>query len=127
MANVEFKRDPRDERYKLIECNARFVASNALVAASGPRFATFVYQRAAGQSSRLALPERSRTMRQWDPLRDFAAFLELRRAGQITLAQWLRSVARRQTVPYFSWSDPGPTLSRLLKGLRRALPNAHKG
>ena len=35
LANVEFKQDPRDGQYKLIECNARFVASNGLVSAAG--------------------------------------------------------------------------------------------
>ena len=35
VANVEFKRDPRDGRLKLIECNARFTAANGLLTASG--------------------------------------------------------------------------------------------
>src|SRR5438105_868251 len=34
LANVEFKRDVRDGTLKLIECNARFTASQALVTRS---------------------------------------------------------------------------------------------
>ena len=46
VANVEFKRDPRDGRLKVIEVNARFTAANGLVAAAGYDLAQFVYNRA---------------------------------------------------------------------------------
>ncbi|HEY2587777.1 MAG TPA: hypothetical protein VGI81_18675, partial [Tepidisphaeraceae bacterium] len=49
LANVEYKQDPRDGQYKLIECNARFVASNALVTAAGFDLAAFVYDRLTGR------------------------------------------------------------------------------
>ena len=35
VGNVEFKRDERDGRLKVIECNARFTAANGLLVASG--------------------------------------------------------------------------------------------
>ena len=54
LANVEFKLDPRDGQYKLIECNARFTAANGLVAKSGIDLGRFVYCRAVG----LPLPSR---------------------------------------------------------------------
>ena len=126
MANVEFKLDRRDGQYKLIECNARFVASNALVAKAGLRLATFVYHRAIGEDIRLVTLSGARPLRLWDPVRDFAAFLQLRRRGQITLWQWLASVMHRQHFAYFAWLDPGPTLTRLLSGLRRTLPGCKK-
>ena len=49
LANVEYKLDPRDGRHKLIECNARFTASNCLVSASGVNLAAFVYNRLTGR------------------------------------------------------------------------------
>jgi D-aspartate ligase len=119
LANIEFKRDPRDRQYKLIECNARFTASNALVAASGLRLASFVYNRAIGRPAELKI-KRISTMRLWDPIRDWAAFLQLREMGQMSFLQWVRSVMHRQRFPYFKVSDPGPTFSRLFKGLRKA-------
>ncbi len=120
LANVEYKFDARDGQYKLIECNARFVASNRLVSASGCELARFVYNRIVG----LPLPELKEFrvgVRMWDPIRDFAAFRELRREGRITSGQWLRSVMHRQTFPYFLLTDPMPTFSRLLKPIRAAL------
>jgi predicted ATP-grasp superfamily ATP-dependent carboligase len=114
LANAEFKRDPRDGQLKLIECNARFTAADCLVTRSGLDLASFVYNRLVG----LPPPrtENYRTgLRLWYPTQDFKAFLELRKTGQLTLAGWLRSIAHRQTLPYFQWRDPLPSVVRFLR------------
>ena len=49
---------------------------------------------------------------------DFWAFLELRRSGEITFGGWLRSILRRQMLPYFAWTDPMPSLARAATPLR---------
>ena len=122
VANLEFKWDQRDGEYKLIECNARFTASNALVASSGCDVASFVYNRIVGRSP---LPPDGYKWgrRLWDPVRDFWAFMELRKRGELTTAQWVRSILHRQTFPYFNWSDPLPAVARAIKPLRRWLRN----
>ena len=118
LANVEFKLDSRDGQYKLIDCNARFTSSNCLVSAAGLSLATFVYNRLTG---RPLPPTDSYTtgLRLWDPVRDYWSFRELRRAGELSTAQWLLSLLRPQTFPYFSWTDPVPAAARLLKPLTR--------
>lgn len=122
VANLEFKWDQRDGQYKLIECNARFTASNALVASSGCDVASFVYNRLVGRSQ--PLPGGFRWgLRLWDPIRDFWAFMELRKRGELTTGQWLRSLLHRQMFPYFNWSDPLPAIARATKPLRRWLRN----
>lgn len=118
LANVEYKQDERDGSYKLIECNARFVASNALVASAGFDLAAFVYNRLTGRPQPPMEKFRS-GMRMWDPGRDFTAFRELRAAGQITFAQWIRSISHHQTFPWFSWTDPMPAVARLIRGLKK--------
>jgi len=120
LANVEFKRDPRDGQLKLIECNARFTASNGLVARSGFDLGRFVYNRIVGLPQP-PLEHYRRGLRLWDPIRDFEAFLELRRRGELSFGAWLRSVLHRQSFPYFQWSDPWPALMRTLKPLRNRL------
>jgi len=117
LANVEFKRDLRDGKLKLIECNARFTASNCLVARSGIDLAEFVYNRLTG---RPAPPTATfkQGVRLWDPIRDFQAYRALSRQGRLTFPGWLKGVLHRQTFPYFSWSDPLPALARLSKPLR---------
>jgi len=114
VANVEFKRDPRDGVYKLIECNARFTAANALVARAGIDIAALVYQRALG----LPLPPLDRFrdgLRLWSPGRDLLAFLELRRRGELGAAGWLRSILGLASLPIFSHRDPRPSLAELAR------------
>jgi D-aspartate ligase len=120
LANVEFKRDKRDGQLKLIECNARFTASNCLVARSGFDLALFVYNRIVGRPQR-PLESYREGMRLWDPIRDFEAFLELRRRGELSFVGWLRSVLHPQSFPYLRWSDPLPAVMRTLKPLRNLL------
>jgi predicted ATP-grasp superfamily ATP-dependent carboligase len=117
LANAEFKRDERDGRLKLIECNARFTAANCLVARSGFDLAAFVYNRLVGRPQP-PLETYASGVRLWDPVRDFQAFLELNGRGQLTPRQWVASILHRQTFPYFQCSDPLPALARMSKPLR---------
>ena len=116
LANAEFKRDGRDGRLKLIECNARFTAADCLVAASGIDLASFVYNRLTG----LPLPptDQYRTgLRLWNPGRDYKAYRELRAKKQITLTGWLRSIRPPLVFPYFRWDDPMPTIVDALRAV----------
>lgn len=118
LANAEFKYDERDGQLELIECNARFTASNALVARSGIDLGVFVYNRLTGRP--LPPTDHFRTgLRLWDPVRDFQAYLELRRVGALSFGGWLGSVLHRQSFPFFEWTDPLPALARLSKPLRQ--------
>lgn len=109
LANAEFKRDDRDGKLKLMECNARFTAANCLVADSGYDLALFVYNRLTGRPQR-PLGQYRQGLRLWDPVRDYHAYRALRRQGQLSAGQWVRSVLHRQTVPHFRWDDPLPAL-----------------
>jgi predicted ATP-grasp superfamily ATP-dependent carboligase len=121
LANVEFKRDERDGQLKLIECNARFTAANGLVADSGVDLALFVYNRLVGRPQ--SPPESFVSgMRLWYPIRDFRAFLELRRQGRLTFGRWLASVWHRQTFPFFRWSDPLPAVAKWVCAVKADVP-----
>jgi len=114
LANAEYKYDERDGQLKLIECNARFTAANSLVAKAGFNLGNFVYNRIVG-ISQPPLTEFRTGLRLWDPLKDWRAFLELRKRGELTFLQWLASVMHRSSIAYFSWRDPLPSLFRLFK------------
>jgi predicted ATP-grasp superfamily ATP-dependent carboligase len=124
VANVEFKLDKRDGVLKLIECNARFTASNGLLVDCGYDLASLVYNRIVG----LPLPRFGRYplgKRLLYPIEDFYAYRKLRHQGQLTFWQWLRSVAHPTTLPIFRWWDPRPSLvfesKRLRGGAQRRL------
>ncbi|MGB7161531.1 MAG: ATP-grasp domain-containing protein [Tepidisphaeraceae bacterium] len=118
LANIEYKRDARDGTYKLIECNARFVASNCLVTASGCNLAALVYNRIVGRPHEMP-SSFTYGRRLWDPMRDCLAFRELHRAGELSLFRWLRGVCHRQTFPVFRWTDPRPGIARARRMLQR--------
>jgi D-aspartate ligase len=114
LANAEFKYDERDGQLKLMECNARFTAANSLVAKAGFNLGNFVYNRIVG-ISQPPLTDFRTGLRLWDPLKDWRAFLELRKRGELTFLQWLGSIMHRSSIAYFSWRDPLPSLFRLFK------------
>ncbi|KKK97070.1 hypothetical protein LCGC14_2656450, partial [marine sediment metagenome] len=62
----------------------------------------------------------------WNPVRDFLAYIEMRRSGDLDFRGWLGSVARgRKILPIFSVTDPMPSLVRFgqeaARGVRRVL------
>lgn len=111
MANAEFKRDTRDGRLKLIECNARFTDAAPLWGAAGFDMARHVYFRALGELSELPSTYRP-GQRMVYPFNDLRAFRVLRARGELSLGQWLRDMAHRQVWPFFRLDDPGPALVR---------------
>lgn len=109
IGNIEFKRDLRDGRLKVIEANARFTLGNPLLVASGVDLAWITYARLTGQPV-LAKQDYNKDLVFWLPAEDFRTFWQMRSRGEITFLEWLRSVARARVFPYFSWKDPAPSL-----------------
>ena len=115
MAHVEFKRDRRDGRLKLIESNARFTPIEAMNVACGIDFAVLAYNRLTGRDIGTPIQPGAyrQGLRMWWPGSDFRAFLTLRKDGRVTLRQWLESVLHPYHLPAFEWSDPWPTVATL--------------
>lgn len=113
LANIEFKRDTRDGKLKVIEVNARYTAAHRLLVASGAPVDLVAYCDLTGQPAPVFTTYRQ-DMRLWLPIRDFRAFLELRRQGKLSLRDWLTSLPLRRTIgPLFSLRDPMPSVEVL--------------
>jgi D-aspartate ligase len=110
LANVEFKRDPRDEELKLIECNQRFIGPNELIRAAGLDLALFTYNRLVGLPPP-PLKGYRRGMTMWRPLDDLRAARAYRRRGELSPGAWLRSVLRPHTFRFASLDDPMPMIA----------------
>jgi D-aspartate ligase len=109
LGNVEFKRDARDGRLKLIECNPRFTAANEQVYLAGIDLALLSYNRVIGRPT----PQLDRFregVRLWLPLEDVLAYRSYARTGELRFGPWVRSLLHRQHFPTFRWTDPLPTL-----------------
>lgn len=111
ICNIEFKRDPRDGKLKVIECNPRVTAAQELLVRSGLDLAELAYRDATGQP--IAVTDGAGWkygLTLWYPRQDFAAFIRLRRSGQLSFLEWLRTIMRFHVLPYFRFNDPVPSL-----------------
>ena len=108
LGNIEFKRDTRDGKLKVIEVNARFTAAQELVRRAGYPIDLMIYCHLTGQPVPQVKPSRS-PLYMWYPVRDFLGFLQLRRRGELSFGGWIRSIAKSPMVfPLASLSDPLP-------------------
>jgi D-aspartate ligase len=111
LGNIEFKRDPRDGKLKIIEVNARFTAAEELAVQAGAPIDLIVYCHLTGQPvPTFEVYEADK--RFWYPVKDFLSFLQMRQAGQLGLRGWVSSLNfSRHVSPLFDLSDlkPGVT------------------
>jgi len=106
-AAIEFKRDARTGGLKLIEVNPRLGRNNILATRCGANFPLLAYLDLTGQKP--APVTRYREGVRFLVLgKDFRAFLDYHRRGELGLVEWVRSVLTARVFPYFAWRDPLP-------------------
>ena len=127
LAFVEFKRDARDGRLKLIECNHRFLSIMDLPIAAGFDLPLFTYNRIVGRPTP-PLDSYRRGVHYWWAPADFRAFLGYRRSGELSFAGWVGSLLHRQRFQVASLRDPLPAIGVVAHKLkRRALARLRPG
>ena len=109
IAQLEYKRDPGDGEFKLLECNPRFHLTIELAIACGLDVPLYAYRRLCGDAPDQPVQRRS-GLRLWHPLPDFRAYRILREEGELTFGGWLRSLMHRQRFTVFSAGDPWPSI-----------------
>jgi D-aspartate ligase len=122
LGNIEFKRDLRDGKLKVIECNARFTAAQELLVRSGMDISLLIYRQLSGQNVPKLRGYRDH-VRLLEPVNDFRAFLQLRASGEITLLGWIVSLLHKQTFSYFRVDDLGPFIASLRSALSSRVSN----
>lgn len=123
LACVEFKRDPRDDGLKLIECNQRLTAATELLTAAGMDLPLFTYNRLLGRPTP-PVDSYRRGLHLWHPRADARAFLVYRRAGELTLGRWVASLIGPRRFGTASATDPLPavgTVAHRVAGRARRL------
>jgi len=124
--NLEFKRDCRDNRLKLIECNPRFTLPHEMLQICGIDVSLLVYNRLTGQPLP-SVGEYRRGVRVLLPLEDLDAFREAHSRGELSWRQWLGSLLHRHHFLYFRWTDPWPAAVRLWSYLRERVRGRVRG
>jgi predicted ATP-grasp superfamily ATP-dependent carboligase len=108
---VEFKQDPRDGRFKLMEINPRTVSGNQMTVAAGVDFPYIGYRMLTGDPIPTgeigrAAPGTKYINEEWD----LKAFLALRKEGTLTFGQWVKSIQGTKARALWAWDDPAPAL-----------------
>jgi predicted ATP-grasp superfamily ATP-dependent carboligase len=107
LGGIEFKKDPRDEQYKLIEFNTRFGMWDGLSVRCGVDLPYISYCDALGLEVCPGFKYRENVI--WiDWQRDVRAVIEYWRKGQISLHEWLCSLQGEKMWAIYSADDWRP-------------------
>ncbi len=121
LVGIEFKKDPRDECYKLIEVNTRFGMWDGLSVRCGVDLPYIAYRDALGLPVEPQLTYREGVA--WiDWQRDVRAAIEYWRSGQLSPKQWLSSLRGERMWAIYTLADWKPGVAFTL-GLVRKLWN----
>lgn len=117
LGGVEFKRDSRDERYKLIEFNARIGLWDSLSIRCGIDIPYIAYCDTLEQPAEAQHQYRTGVL--WvDFQRDLRAFLVYRGRGQLTFTRWIRSLMGEKDWAVFSLRDWKPAVKAWAEQVR---------
>lgn len=125
LGGVEFKKDPRDGVYKLIEFNARFGMWDSLGMRCGIDIPFIAYSDALGREVEPQFKYRE-NVRWIDFQRDVRAFIIYHRRKQLSFGGWLRSYFHEKDWAFFTPDDWKPAwvsyrtlIERQLKSSKR--------
>ncbi len=108
VSQVEFKRDPRDGRYKLMEVNARHWLWHSLAAASGVNLTLASYADAIGKP--FTAPRQCDGGKWVLILKEGVDSMREIRRGEQGMGEWLASLGGIRSDGVMALDDPGPGL-----------------
>ena len=119
LVEIEFKRDARDGRYKLLDVNPRLWTWIALGSAAGVDLPWIQWQLACKQPT---MPWRGRSGASWVHMsRDVVAAIQQIAGGSLPASEYVASLARSTTFAAFSADDPLPSIIDLPVVIARVL------
>ncbi|MDD1755402.1 MAG: hypothetical protein LUQ39_01005 [Methanomassiliicoccales archaeon] len=116
LGSAEFKMDPVDGTYRLIELNLRTWMQNVMCTVAGLNLPLIQYLDLTGQPC----PESgdfAEGIKWWDSLADLDSFVRLRRRGELGFKEWLDSWRGSDCFAYYSPEDVRPALVKVSYGV----------
>jgi predicted ATP-grasp superfamily ATP-dependent carboligase len=109
---VEFKLDPRDGTWRLIELNTRTWLQNIHAAHAGLNLSYLAYLDICQEPLVIGGDFRD-NVRLWDAMGDLESFWTLRKRGDLSFYAWVRSWAGSECYANFAFDDIAPALKRV--------------
>lgn len=109
LVDVEFKRDPRDNKFKLIEINTRTGALNIFSTKCGINLPYTAYLDTIGEDVEVNISKK-------DGIKGVYMFNDLLSAfksiskGELSFIEWINSLRGEKEYAIFAWDDPVPFL-----------------
>jgi predicted ATP-grasp superfamily ATP-dependent carboligase len=119
--DAEFKKDPRDNRYKLIEINPRCWMQNSLPTVHGANLPYIAYMDAIGQKLEQQ-PIINKDSKWVFMLEDIQSSLYSISKKELSFKDWINSHKGKKEYAIFSKDDPLPFLIFLAKSIFTTLP-----
>ncbi len=119
VSQVEFKRDPRDGRFKLMEINARHWLWHSLAAASGVNLSYVAYRDAIERPFKA--PQQTDGPRWILTIKDVIDSAREIRRGQLSAWDWLSSLPGTRIDGVLALDDPLPGATDTWRWARRTL------
>jgi len=110
IAEMEFKKDARDNQFKLIEINARSWTQNTLPTKSGVNIVYLSYLDAIGKFNNHNSSLYQTEVKWINDFRDIFSSIQYIRGNELSLNKWVRSLKGTKEFAVFTWDDPLPFL-----------------
>lgn len=112
---IDYKLDEDTGKIYLLEINTRYNIWHYLGARAGINIPELAYNYLHGRVPEKPLTEYRTDIRWLNFENDLHSFWELRRKGEITLGEWLKSIKGRRIYQTLAFDDPLPVLYGILK------------
>jgi len=109
LGGVEFKQDPRDGQFRLVEINARSLHTGGIASACGVDLPFIAYQDMLGKhvKRKTSFQEGIKWI---ELLPDISVSRMLIRKGSLSWRKWFKSLSGKKVYAIFAWDDPIPFL-----------------
>ena len=121
IVDAEFKKDSRDNKFKLLEINPRCWMQNSLPARCGINYSYMAYMDAIGKN--FEKQEFNGKHVKWlFMLEDLQSSLKSMLKGDLSFQEWVNSFKGEKEYTIFAWDDPIPFFVLFSKSVYLALP-----
>jgi predicted ATP-grasp superfamily ATP-dependent carboligase len=116
IVDAEFKKDPRDGKFKLIEINPRCWMQVFLPAICGINYPCIAYMDSIGKKIEKPVICNENTKYLF-MIEDFLSSFKSIKKGELSIREWINSYKGKKVYAIFCWNDPVPFFAFILKTL----------